>query len=147
MTMKHDDDQSNGWAAFLSALPPSWFSVATAFNSASGVVEGEHEPDGTWTVDLLFGLSDVRRLLQAAPARFTSVAVGQDCWLDQHLEQEGGVLVAASARAVFSWNDNFASGLNATLSVYASDDRYQAAVEEAHAAHAEVFDGDQDEAA
>ena len=142
-----DHDQSRRWESFLSALPPSWLPVAEAFHEASGVVEGEHEPDGSWSIDLMFGLPELRTLLSAAPVKLTTITSGQDVWLDQHVEQEGGVLVAEGARVVVSWSDNFASGINATLSMYATDARYQVAVEEACAQHQEHYDDDQDEAA
>lgn len=143
---EHLDDQSKRWESFLASVPSSWLPVAAAFHGAFGVVQGEHESDGTWSIDLMFGLTEPRILLRAAPVRFRAVTSGQDVWLHQHVEQEGGVLVAEDARVVVSWSDNFASGVNATLSVYASDVRYRDAVEKACARHREVYNDDEDEA-
>ena len=139
------DDDDNRWATFISALPSAWVPVAAAFGNASGIVEGKVEPDGTWQIDLTFGVSDLSDLVRAAPVTFTAVDSGQSWWLDQHLEDEGGVVVAAGARAIMSWNDNFAAGVTATLAIYASDERYEAALADAREAHAETYDEDQDE--
>ncbi len=124
------DDDKVRWDAFLEALPPAWLPVAGAFRRSSGIVEAHVEPDGSWILDLSFGTSGVGTLLRDAPVKFKAVATEQDWWLDQHLESEGGVAVARDARAIVTWSDHFACGLNATLSVYADDERFRSAMEE-----------------
>lgn len=138
------DDDGIRWAAFIAALPSAWVPVAMAFSRASGVVEGKLEPDGAWTLDLMFGLPDLSHLLREAPVEFVSVASGESWWMDQHLEDEGGVAVAKAARAIISWTDNFASGLNATLCIFSSDEVYEAALAEARTRHEERYDDEED---
>lgn len=130
--MPDDDnhDTTERWRSFVSTLPSTWLSVATAFEESSGILRGEHEPDGSWIIDVTFSLGDVRRLLRSAPVAFHGVAAHQNWWLDAHLEDEGGIAVANEARAVVVWNDNFASGLDATLHVFASQERFEAKVAE-----------------
>ena len=138
------DDDDKRWAAFLLALPSAWVPVATAFSKACGVVDGSVEADGSWTLDLTFGLSELSKLVRSAPVTFTAVDVGQAWMLQQHLEFESGVHVCREARAVLCWHDHFAAGLSATLWVYASDERYEAALADARKAHAENYDEDDD---
>ena len=144
-TMNDDGDgtPASEWEAFLFGLPPSWRPVALAFDGACGIVEGNHEPDGGWTLTLSYGLSDVRRLLRAAPVGFTAVEDHQEWWLDQHLESECGLLVAKEGRAFISWSDNFAAGVNVRLCVCATADRYASALAEAERRHADVYGGDE----
>jgi hypothetical protein len=126
-----NDDEKTRLDAFLAVLPSAWVPVAAAFTRSSGIVDAHVDPDGSWTLDLTFGLTPVGTLLRHAPVKFSSVASGQDWWLDQHLESEGGVAVASEARAIVTWSDDFAAGLNATLRVFASRAAYDAAVFEA----------------
>ncbi len=142
VTHQDNGDAHERWQSFLTGVPPAWLPMATAFGEASGVVEGELDADGSWSVDVMFALSDVKRLLQAAPVAFTPVAAHQNWWIDAHLEDEGGVAVAKDARAVVVWNDNFASGLNATLHVFASQERFEDKVAELKA---EASDDDEDD--
>lgn len=139
------DAQTMRWDAFTSALPPSWLPVAIVLQKASGIVEGKHDPDGSWFIDLSYGLSAVSDIVRAAPAAFAAVKSGQDWWLDQHLENEGGILVARDARAIIEWSDHFSAGLNATLHVFTSDERYEAAVSEARERHADNYDEEDEE--
>ena len=137
--------EGNRWDAFTAALPTSWLPMAVAFQKAFGIVEGEHQPDGSWCIDLTFGLCDLNVLLRAAPADFAAVKSGQDWWLDQHLENEGGILVARDARAIIEWSDHFSAGLNATLHVFTSEERYEAALSEARERHADNYDDEEQE--
>jgi hypothetical protein len=141
----NDDDDHHRWRTFISALPSEWLPVATAFSKACGVVEGNIEEDGSWTLDLTFGLSELRQLLRDAPVEFTAVDVDQVWVLQQHVEVEAGIHVAREARAVLSWHDHFAAGLGVSLSVYATDERYDAALAAARDTHAETYSDDQDE--
>ena len=125
-----DDD----WVTFLSALPSSWVPVATAFKEAFGVVDGRHDGDGSWSLDLSFGLSDVRALLRDAPVTFTAVGTAQDWWHDAHLESESGTLIAREGRAVVAWLDHFSAGVSATLHVCTTDERYELLLGEMHRA-------------
>lgn len=126
-----ESEPRSRWDAFMSSLDPAWMPVALAFNDAFGVVRAARAPDGGWVLDLSCALADVDDLLRSAPAPFVPVANEQDWLLDQHLESEGGVLVASEVRAVVSWSDHFAAGLHATLRVCASAEAYEDAVAEA----------------
>ena len=67
-------------------MPASWQPVTVAFTEASGLVEGHHEVAGSWTINVAFGVVDVRRLLRHAPVVFVAVDAAQELWLDQHVE-------------------------------------------------------------
>lgn len=125
------DDEGKRWAVFVAALPPLWLPVAGAFREAFGVLEGHHEPDGSWTLDLTYGLWDLRRLLVRAPVSFKAVEASEDWWGDCHLESEAGFHASRDGRAIVTWSDHFSAGMSATLRVFTSVERFDAALSEA----------------
>jgi hypothetical protein len=140
-----DDKQRRAaWDTFLAGVPSLWQPMAAALASSTGMVDGEHGIDGSWSITLSCGFGELRAILVAAPAPFDVLDSGQDWWLDQHLESEGGVLVAQGQHALVIWTDHFAAGLNVTLCVFSSEARFRAAVKEARSQHALTYDEDPD---
>lgn len=139
MSGQVDDAQQRTWDTFLRGLPPVWQPLGNAFGGAFGIAEGETEPDGSWSMTLGCGLCGIGDLVALAPVQLKVSDSGADWWLDQHLESEGGVLIADADRVLLTWTDHFAAGLMVTLNVFADRARYTAAVEQARSTHAEVY--------
>lgn len=94
----------------------------------------EHEPDGSWRVEVICGLASPTALLARAPVPFTTHERSRDPMYDDFgadVEDEttSGVEASDDARAIFTWADHWQAGLCATLAVYATEARYRAALE------------------